>query len=229
MTIFFIREIDDIKRRILHLAAVVEERLGKAVKAVEDRDAALAGEVVRLDHEIDDEEVVLEEECLKALALHQPVASDLRFVVAVMKINNDLERIGDLAVNIAKAADRLSALPMHEIVLELPPLGDRVRDMLRHSLDAFVNLDVVRAREVCAADAEVDQMHRDFSGRVAALLGHSVGSDRVASLLCMLRVSRELERVGDHATNIAEDLIYLADGTIVRHHADAYPRRDAPT
>lgn len=218
MTVLLVREIDDIKRGILHLAAVVEERVGKAIKAIEDRDRDLAEEVVRLDEEVDAEEVELEEECLKILALHQPVASDLRFVVAVMKIDNDLERIGDLAVNIARSAMILADCPAHEAGLELPAMATRVREMLRTSLDAFVNLDSERAGQVCAEDVTVDRIHREFTDRLERMLASEAGAERVSGLLSMLRVSRELERIGDHATNIAEDLIYMVDGTIVRHH-----------
>jgi len=209
------REVDKLKRRILALSADVEKMVRLAVNCVSERDADTARLVEELDKEIDQAEVDLEEEVLKLLALYQPVAVDLRFIVAVLKINNDLERIGDLAVNIAQRAAKLSTLPHCELPFDFPGMADRAQWMLRSSLDALVNLDTTLAYEVCDADDEVDDInHQMYESVIDGLQEDSQLADR---WILMLGVSRLLERIADHATNIAEDVIYLTTGEIVRH------------
>lgn len=209
------REIENLKRDILALCAVVEESVSKAMTAVGKRDAALAREVIEGDPQIDQLEVDLEEECLKILALHQPVAADLRFIIAVLKINNDLERIGDLATNIAKRSLFLADHSVREPET-LPRMAEKVREMLRQSLDAFVDFDADRARTVLQVDDEVDNMHKEmFRGLQEATRAEP---DHVEGYTQYLTISRNLERIADLATNICEDVIYLIEGKIVRHH-----------
>jgi len=160
MTIHLIREVEHLKKMLLELSALVEDSVWQAVKAIEQRDAALANQVIEADTAIDEVEVEVEEECLKVLALHQPVASDLRFLVAVLKMNNDLERIGDLAVNIAERAAYLATQTRMTAPFDFPAMVEKARRMLKNSLDALVNEDVNLAREVCAADDEVDALNR---------------------------------------------------------------------
>jgi phosphate transport system protein len=215
------REIEILKKKILTLGAVVEESLRQAVRAVTERDADIADRVIRTDAQIDQSEVDLEEECLKILALHQPVAIDLRFIIAVLKINNDLERIADLAANIAERAHFLSTRAQITIPYDLGGLADKAQEMLRNSLDALVNLDASLARTVCATDDEVDAINRDMYDQVKqAIRAHP---EHLDILIPYLSISRNLERIADHATNIAEDVIYMTEGIIARHGAGENP------
>jgi phosphate transport system protein len=215
MTKHLEREVEKLKQRILGLSAIVEDSVYKAVKSVEERDPALADSVVEADHIIDTLEVEVEEDCLKVLALHQPVAKDLRLVVAVLKINNDLERIGDLAVNIAQRSKSLSLLKKVSALFQFSHMSAKVKQMLRQSLQALVNLDRDLAVAVCAADDEVDTMNRDMHKQIRESIGKH--PEDLEALLYFISVSRNLERIADHATNIAEDVIYMIDGEIVRH------------
>jgi len=211
------REIDKLKTMLLSLGTDVEESVYKSVQALDKRDVRQAEQVISGDQPIDRFEVYLEEECLKILALYQPVAIDLRFVIAVLKINNDLERIGDLAVNIAERAVHLSKEEPVEVPFDFVGMAEKVRGMLKQSLDALVNLDPRAARDVCAADDEIDAIHKNAYPLISeAITRHP---HQIAPLLQYLGVSRYLERIADHATNIAEDVIYMADGDIVRHRA----------
>ena len=176
---------------------------------------AMARQVIENDIEIDQTEIDVEEECLKILALHQPVAIDLRFIVAVLKMNNDLERIGDLAVNIAERALLLNEQVKIDFPFDFSGIAEKTQRMLRSSLDAMVNLNPPLAREVCALDDEVDAINRKMYDQVkAAIQEHP---ENVDSLIALLSVSRYLERIADHATNIAEDVLYMIEGHIARH------------
>ena len=215
MPIHLQREIERLKKMALSLSATVEKDLRQAVKAIADRDTALAKQVIEKDMEIDQAEIDVEEECLKILALHQPVAVDLRYIVAVLKLNNDLERIGDLAVNIAERAEFINSKVKIEIPFDFDGLAEKTQTMLRDSLDALVYMDAKRARHVCEMDDEVDAINRQMYDQVKnMILAHT---DQVDVLIAMLSVSRYLERVADHATNIAEDVLYTIEGHIVRH------------
>jgi len=215
MSMHLIREIEQLKRQILTLSAVVEESVQKAVSAIENRDAALARAIIEADYQIDRMEVEVEEECLKTLALHQPVAGDLRFIVAVLKINSDLERIGDMAVNIAERAESLCELPEIPFTLRFEEICLRTLDMLRMSLDALMNMDVKRAQEVLTMDAGVDALDRRIHRQVMDAI--RARPDLVEPLFTYRAASRHLERIADHATNMAEDVIYMIEGWIVRH------------
>ena len=210
-----LKEIETLKRNILFLCAVVEEAVCKAVRAIEENDERLAASVIEGDSEIDRMEVELEEECLKVLALHQPVAIDLRLIVALLKINSDLERIGDLSVNIAKEALALSPGKRMEFPGRLSEMAERTRTMVKRSLDALVNLDANLAADVRTADKEVDAMNKELYDHLTAQVREQPA--RIHSLFRLISVARHLERIGDHATNIAEDIIYMLDGEIVRH------------
>jgi len=165
-------------------------------------------------------EVDVEEECLKILALYQPVAIDLRFIITALKINNDLERIGDLAVNIAERSEFLARQPEVHVPLDLEKMTEKTQSMLTKSLDALVNMDCDLAHQVCAADDEVDAMNRQMYLTVQD--GIRQHPEQLESLIHLLSASRHLERIADHATNIAEDVIYMAEGQIVRHRAEDY-------
>jgi len=211
------REVEQLKTRVLELGGMVEESLQKAVLAISRNDVALAEQVVQGDSEIDRMEVDVEEDCLQILALYQPVASDLRFIVAVLKLNNDLERIGDLAVNIAQRVKNLGEFPAVAMPFDFKKMAEKVQQMLRGSLDALVNLDPQLAREICAADQEVDAIHRGVYQGVYD--GIRKNPDHLIPLVSTLTVARHLERIADHATNIAEDVIYTVEGQIARHQS----------
>lgn len=210
------RQIDKLKQSILSLGALVEQAVQRSIAAVQHEDVLQAQRVIDGDDRIDVAEIDLEEECLHTLALHQPVAFDLRFVVAVLKINNDLERIGDLAVNIAEQARFLaSESRVERVPFDLSGMSQKVLSMLRQSLDALVNADAARARGVRALDDEVDEIHRGMYERVTqAIREHP---DELEQMIHLLNISRQLERIADHAVNIADDVLYLAEGEIVRH------------
>jgi len=215
MSVHLIREITGLKKLVLALSAQVEENVRQAVRAVTRRDAVLAQTVIDGDDLVDQQEVVIEEECLKILALHQPVAHDLRFLVAILKLNHTLERIGDLAVNVAKRAKYLAAQPRLEVLIDFTPIAEKAQTMLHKSLDALINMDLALAREVGVADDEVDALNRETYARVKELLRER--PDDIEALITLLNVSRHLERIADHASSIAEDVIYLIEGKIIRH------------
>lgn len=215
------RAIENLKKEILALSAVVEERFREGLKAFHERDASRARKVIQRDAEIDEREVDIEERCLQILALYQPVAVDLRTIIAILKINNDLERIGDLAVNIAEHALYFSERGKVETGLDLAPMEARVREMLKQALDAFIEWDVDLAYRVCASDDEVDRGHRNAYATVEREIRQN--PDRAEGLIHLLGISRYLERIADHATNIAEDVIYLVEGEIKRHRVDEGP------
>jgi len=214
------KEIENLKKSILNLGARVEETVREATLAIEQRDEQLARKIIDQDYIIDQQEVTIEEECLKILALHQPVAIDLRFIITVLKINSDLERIGDLAVNIAERAAFLAAQPRTGISFDFMKMAHAARTLLKKSLDALVNLSVETAREVCAEDDEIDAMNREMYLKVQQTI--AAHPEQIESLIHLLSTSRHLERIGDHATNIAEDIIYMIEGNIVRHKTEEY-------
>ena len=209
------KELQKLKMRILSLGTMVEERVRMAIKAVETRDEKLAKRIIEMDREIDENEVEVEEECLKILALHQPVAVDLRFITAVIKINNDLERIGDQAVNISQRVVSIARRPPVTVPFDYKLMAEKTEAMLRESLDALVNLDADLAHKVCLKDDEVDDINRAIYDKVKeAIRSHP---DRVGYMINLLLVSRHLERIADLTTNIAEEVIYLIEGEISRH------------
>jgi len=220
MTVHMQKEIENLKAKLLNLCATVEKSLCLAVQSVKERDAGLAKSVIDDDIHTDQMEVDVEEECLKILALHQPVAIDLRFIITALKINNDLERIGDLAVNIAERSEFLAAREPIGVPFDFDAMAEKTQWMLTESLDSLVDMDCNRAYQVCAADDEVDALNREMYKQVeASIVAHPSWT---RGLLHLLSISRHLERVADHATNIAEDVIYMVEGKIVRHKAETY-------
>ncbi len=218
MSVHFQREIDALKRHLLSLCGLVEEQVRLATRALMDRNEQLARDVRERDAEVDQREVEIEEECLKILALYQPVAVDLRFVVSALKINNDLERIGDLAVNIARKTMALAAEPPVTFPFDVASMSKKTQAMLRDSLDAMVNLDTSLANDVCRRDDEINQMKRNARHKIEEIIAVDQGQANL--LLRLMAVSRNLERIADLTTNIAEDVIYMVDGKIVRHQEE---------
>ncbi len=218
MQIHMQKEIEKLKKQILTLSAKVENSVKMAVRAADLRDPKLAEEVIAQENETNHFEVEIEEECLKILALYQPVAGDLRYIIAVLKINHDLERIGDLAVHIAERAIVLSEEPNVNIPFKLEEMGEKTQKLLKDILDAFINLDTHLALRVCQEDEEIDKMNKEILKYVKQAIRQN--PDMFEPLLQIMHIARHLERIADHATNIAEDLMYLVEGKIIRHHAD---------
>lgn len=229
MSLHLQRQIDKLKKMVLTLGTRVEETVEGAIRSIETRDTSNARKIIDADNEIDLMEIDVEEECLHTLALHQPVAFDLRYVVAVLKINNDLERIADLAVNIAEKVEYLRQWnPPTIAAFDLPTMTRKVRVMLHQSLDAMVQIDPDMAEKVRAMDDEVDLIHRQMYLSVQKAIRQN--PEDVDFLISLLGVSRNLERIADHAVNIAEDVIYMARGDILRHkrvHTIPKPTRAA--
>lgn len=215
MTKHFENQIESIKKKILHLTAMVEQNLEEAVRSVNERDIKLAVKIIATDDAIDQFEVEIEEDCLKTLALYQPVATDLRFIITVLKINSDIERIGDLAVNIAQRAKTLAESKNNKVPFDLSGMARLTVIMVKKSTDALVLLDSNLAREVGAMDDKIDDMHRGAYDTIEKEIVKD--PQAVEYYINLLGVSRYLERIADHATNIAEDVVYLVEGQIVRH------------
>jgi phosphate transport system protein len=213
------RDLDNLQQDLLALASSVEEAIHKATHALQDREPRLAQEVIDGDNAIDEEENQIEDECLKMLALHQPVAVDLRRIVSALKINTELERMGDLAEDIAERAAHLAGLPEIAVSNKLQRMTDVTTTMVRQSLDAFVNLDARLARVVCRLDDEVDRYNEDIIDDLIKTMQQS--PELVEPGLSMFSAVRHLERIADHATNIAEDVVYLVEGEIIRHRPAA--------
>jgi phosphate transport system protein len=209
------RDLDALQRDLLALASLVEETIHKATRALRERDTGLAREVIARDVQIDAEENQIHEECLKILALHQPVAIDLRRIVSALLITTDLERMGDLAEETAERALFLSAPPHAPIPAKLQHMSELTTRMVRGSLDAFVNLDKNLAQTVLRTDDEVDRLNVEIIQEIVQIM--KTAPALIEAGLSLFSATRHLERIADHATNIAEDVIYLIEGEIVRH------------
>jgi len=210
-------EIINLKKLLLEMAASVEEMITKSVKALKERNMILAEEVIRSDDKVNKMEVEIDNLGIKILALYQPEAEDLRAVTMIMRINNDLERIGDHAVNIAEKAIYLADKPSVKPLIDIPRMAERAMEMLRESLDAFVNKNTELAVEVCKKDDEVDFLENQI---MRELLTYMIADPSIIDrALYLILVSRDLERVADLATNIAEDAFFIASGRILKHHS----------
>lgn len=218
MQIHLGNEIGRLKKMILELCTYVEENVRLAVDAVEAVDGDKAKSVIKRDKVVDAREIDIEEECLKILALYQPVASDLRYVVACLKLNNDLERIGDMAKVIAKYALKVKQFGITEIPLNFTFLEEKTKEMLRQSIESFIESDAALAMKVCIADNEVDELEAQMKADIRDLIRQE--PEKLDSYLAMIGVARSLERIADCTTNIAEDVIYLVNGEIVRHKGE---------
>ncbi len=215
MGLLIMKELDNLKRQLLALTATVEGRVEKAVQSLLLHDNDLADEVIRGDAEIDNLEITIEEEGLKVLALHQPVANDLRFIISVLKINNDLERIADLAANAAARAKDLSGAIVIDSPYDVDVMAKLVLKMLKMSLDSLVQQDSELARRTVELDDEIDRMHKANFDLIKQAIRNNL--ELMDGYMLYLSVSRYLERIADLATNIAEDVVYLMDGEIIRH------------
>jgi phosphate transport system protein len=212
----FESEMQALKNRLLNMGALVEERVHRSIQALMERNLGAAEEIARGDQDVNELQIEIDERCLRLFALQQPMASDLRLITAAMKINADLERIGDQAVNIAEQAIRVLAHPPLKSIVDLPRMAGIAERMTRESLDAFVRKDAELARSILKRDDEVDEL-KDHVFRV--LLTYMMADPgTIERALGLILVSRHLERIADHATNIAEDVIFVVEAKDVRHH-----------
>ena len=215
MSIHLIRDLDHLHRMILTMCAKVEELIHSAVEALHKPNYERARQIMSADDEIDRMDVAVEEECLKLLALHQPVAIDLRRIATVLKIGAELERVADLGVSIAERACGIASCGEITVPDNLKDMSRQALDMLHRSIDSYVQLDVRTAREVCIQDESIDNLNREIIEELTRLM--QTQPTTVEAALHLFSASRQIERIADHATNIAEDVVYLVQGEIIRH------------
>lgn len=211
----FHEELEALKQTLLAMGGLVEDQIRRAMQALLERDDGIAQDVIERDRQVNAYDVEVDEQCVNLLALHQPAAGDLRFITTAMKIVTDLERIGDQAVNIAQRALELNREPQLKPYIDLPRMADRAQRMVKESLDAFVAGDTALARQVCAEDAEVDALKEQIFRELLTFMMEDPRT--VSRAIRVILISRFMERVADHATNIAEMVIYLVEGKMVRH------------
>ena len=215
MAVHLLRDLENLRRELLTVGSLVEDATTKSLLALTERRLDLAQEVLDGDKLVDEREIQVEEECLKLLALHQPVAADLRFIIALLKVNNDLERVGDLAGGIASRAVALAKLERGAIPQDIRDMAEGAQRMLRQCMSALVEHSTSAAREVLREDEKVDELHIAFYGKVRDCM--KADPAHIEREMHLLSVSRYLERIADLATNIAEDVIFMVDGEVVRH------------
>ncbi|MEA2114727.1 MAG: phosphate signaling complex protein PhoU [Thermodesulfobacteriota bacterium] len=218
MTRHFHHEIEKLQQKLLTMGSMVEDRVSKACSVIESEDVEIAKKIIKTDWEIDTMEMEIEEECLKIMALYQPVAKDLRFLVTVIKINSEMERIGDYAALIAKRVRRISKVSSPSFSFNFKEMTEKVISELKMSLDALVDRNIEMAKQIFILDQEVDAL-RSKSYKMI-LKEMKSNPEHITSLLNFYLVTRHLERIADRATNIAEDVIYMVDGEIVRKNLD---------
>ena len=211
----FEEELRGLKECILKMGSLVEEMVAQAMKALIERDSTLSEKIMKRDPEANRLEVEIDDRCIKLLALRQPAGSDLRFIIIGLKISKDLERMGDLAVDICEQALELNKEPQVKPYVDLPNMAQKAQAMVKEALDAFVERDVKKAREVCEADDEVDILKHKIFRDLAELMSSTPQS--VSRALQLILTSRHLERIADHATNIAEEVIFMVEGKDIRH------------
>jgi len=221
VTRHFQEELELLQQRLLSMGGLAEDRMGESVRAVTQRDPALVERILVGDEPINALHIEIDDRCFKLLALHQPMAADLRGIVAAVKINTDLERVGDLAVNIAEAAKRYLQHPPVKPLIDIPRMGEIAQSMLRDALDAFVRRDTDLAETVLTADDQLDALKTQIFRELLTFMLSDPGT--IEPALDLILISRHLERIGDHATNIAEDVIFMVSARDVRHHIADHP------
>jgi len=211
----FHEELDALKQTLLAMGGLVEDQIRQVMTALLERDSELAQEVIDRDAQVNAYDIEVDEKSVELLALHQPTAGDLRFITTAMKIVTDLERIGDQAVNIAQRALELNREPQLKPYIDLPRMAEKSQRMVKESLDAFVTRDTELARRVCAEDAEVDALKEQIFRELLTFMMEDART--IPRAIRLILISRFLERVADHATNIAEMVVYMVESKIVRH------------
>jgi phosphate transport system protein len=214
----FHKELEELKENLLTMAAMVEEAIRDSVQSLVRRDSNLAQKTFEFEDRINKTEIAIDDMCLKLLALRQPMAADLRFITSAMKIITDLERMGDQAVNIAERAISLNQEPQLKPYIDIPRMAEITQSMVKDVLDGFVNRDSKLARSVCERDDLVDGLNEQV---FRELLTYMIADPKaITRAVHLMIVSRCLERIADHATNIAEDVIFMVDALVIKHHAD---------
>ena len=216
----FDEALKQLKEKLLRMSSLVEKIIGSSIKALNDRNADLANQVISSDDEINMLEIEIDDLCLRLLALHQPQAGDLRFITSTMKITNDLERIGDLAVNVGQRTLDLIKAPPLKLKIDIPKMANAAQGMLKVSLNAFVNKDVRLAEAVCKRDDEVDSLNHEIIMELLKCTPDNQAT--VERIVDLVLVAKNLERIADHSTNICEDVIYMAEGRVIKHHIADY-------
>jgi phosphate transport system protein len=215
MTRHFHEELEALKQTLLAMGGLVEDQIRRVMRALIERDDVMAQEVIERDRQVNTYDVEVDEQCVSLLALHQPAAGDLRFITTAMKIVTDLERIGDQAVNIAQRVLELNREPQLKPYIDLPRMAEKAQRMVKESLDAFVARDTALARQVCGEDAEVDALKEQIFRELLTFMMEDPRT--IPRAIRVILISRFMERVADHATNIAEMVVYLVEGKMVRH------------
>lgn len=214
----FDEELLQVRKKIVDMAALVEESIAKSLDALKKRDTEAAGEIYDIDHRIDELEIAIEDMCVELIARHQPVGSDLRFLVGTIKMNNDLERMGDHAVNIADTVEYVKGAPAIGQIMNIWAMAEIVIEMVRESVESFIHNDAVRAQKVCERDSVVDGMRNET---IRILLTHMLEEpEKIGAALQYMLVAKNLERIADLSTNICEDVIYIAQARVIKHHAE---------
>jgi phosphate transport system protein len=214
----FDEELKDLKEKLLEMASRAEEQIGRAVRSLKDRKEDLACQVLDYEEAINRLDIEIDEAAMRILALRQPMAADLRFITSAMKIGSDLERIGDLAVNIAERTLEILKSPQLKPLIDIPRMAEMVQNMVRDAINAFVNGDADLAKNVCERDDEVDHLNNQvFRELLTYMLEDASTIHRAVDLIL---VGRHLERIADHATNIGEDVIYMVKGKTIKHHVE---------
>lgn len=222
----FEADLDALKGRLLAMGGLAEERVRESVRGIVEREHDAIEAVLAGDEPINDLHMEIDDRCFKLLALHQPMAADLRVIVAAVKINTDLERVGDLAVNIAEAGKRYLQHPQVKPLIDIPRMGELAQKMLRDALDAFVRRDMALAEAVLAADDTLDALKTQIFRELLTYMLQA--PETIEPALDLILISRHLERIGDHATNVAEDVIFILSARDVRHHQADAPRSNTP-
>jgi phosphate transport system protein len=215
----FVEELEQLTSKLLEMSSLVESAIQRSISAVIHKDRSAADEVFRNEARINEIEIEIDEFAINLLALNQPMAADLRLIVAALKINTDLERMGDLSVNIAERAISLLGETVIKPMVDIPHIAGLVQSMVRKALDAFVNRDADLARSVLASDDAVDSMRTACYHELISFMEKDPQNIRPS--MDLLAVTRNLERIADHSTNVAEDVLFLVKGVDVRHHAEA--------
>jgi phosphate transport system protein len=219
----FHKQLQDLKETLFKMASLVEMAIAKAIESLVNRDNKLADEVMQSDSNINDLEIQVDEQCLKLLALQQPMALDLRFLTSAMRINSDLERMGDHAVNIAERAKLLNEKEPLKPLIDIPRMAQIVQSMVKESLDSFVNGNIKKARDVCIRDDEVDQLDDQIYQELFTYMVND--SNNIIRALHLILISKNLERIADLSTNIAEEVVFIFKAKTIKHHLDVKDKR----
>jgi phosphate transport system protein len=214
----FDEELQNVKRKLVEMAALVEESITKSLEGLKKKNLEMAADVRETDHKIDEMEIAIEDMCIELIARHQPVGSDLRFLIGAIKMNNDLERMGDHSVNIADCIKYVIEEPHVAQITNIWSMAKIVKEMLRESVESFIHNDAARAQKVCERDSVVDEMRNET---IRLLLTYMLEQPKkIGSAIQYLLVAKNLERIADLSTNICEDVIYIAQARVIKHHAE---------